>query len=320
MGCFPSKPKAVDPPPREPPHVPLRTRPQDSSTRHLQNLQTPLPHDPQGSTLLDVPRRPPQDTLRARPHDPPTVPPQDTPRQPLPDAPNSPTPTPDPVSEPSPPPPYSVLPLQDPQPMPSTLDSQTLSIQNPQTPTGRHILTTPPSDRSPPLTIPSTPPTVTDPPQLLGSSTAYPPVDVTELRSTSPSQTLNPTTNSSTLAISPPQAPVNLARDQHEQRVGQALKATLHRMRTTLRRAPSSVPRVQNFVKMNLDVVDLIEMSSKEHELQDFHDLMEEINPQFVALIDRFSIPEDLHRKIDSIARYLLNVIYPHSSLVLTFA
>lgn len=52
-------------------------------------------------------------------------------------------------------------------------------------------------------------------------------------------------------------------------------------------------------------------MSSKEHELQDFHDLMEEINAQFVALIDRFSIPEDLQRKIDSIARYLLNVIYP---------
>ncbi len=52
-------------------------------------------------------------------------------------------------------------------------------------------------------------------------------------------------------------------------------------------------------------------MSSKEHELQDFHDLMEEINAQFVALIDPFSIPEDLQRKIDSIARYLLNVIYP---------
>ncbi|KAK0219596.1 hypothetical protein EDD85DRAFT_961081 [Armillaria nabsnona] len=154
MGCcFSSKPKAVDPPPRASHHVPLRTRPQDSSTRRLQNPQIPPPHHPQGSALLDIPSRPPRDALRARPQDTPTAPPQDTPRPPLPDAPSSPSPPPEPVSESAPPPPYSVLPLQDPQP--STLDSQTLSIQNPQTPTGRHILTTPPSDRSPPLTIPS---------------------------------------------------------------------------------------------------------------------------------------------------------------------
>ncbi|PBK60586.1 hypothetical protein ARMSODRAFT_1009273 [Armillaria solidipes] len=298
MGCFLSKPKDVDPPPREPPHVPLIPRPQGSSTPPPQNLQIPPPNDPQGSPLLAVPSGPARNPSRTRSQDPPTPPPHDTPMQPLHDSQSSPTPPAEPVSEPDVPPPYSVLPINNRQP--STLESQTLSIQNPQTPTP--VLTAPPH-RLPYLTTPSTPPTVTESPQLLGSSTTPPPADLTELHSNSASQTLEPTANPLTLIISQPQVPRNPVSDEREQRVVQALKATLHLMSTTLDKISSPIPRVQNFVKMNLDVVDLIEISSKERELQDIYDLMQEINAQFVALIDRFSIPEELQRRIDSIAR-----------------
>ncbi|SJL17847.1 uncharacterized protein ARMOST_21411 [Armillaria ostoyae] len=298
MGCFLSKPKDVNPPPREPPRVPLIPRPQGSSTPPPQNLQIPPPHDPRGSPLVAVPSRPARNPSRTRSQDPPTPPPHDTPMQPLHNSQSLPTPPTEPVSEPDVPPPYSVLPINNRQP--STLESQTLSIQIPQTPTP--VLTAPPH-RLPYLTTPSTPPTVTESPQLLGSSTTPPPADLTDLHSNSASQTLDPTANPLTLIISQPQVPRNPVSDEREQRIVQALKATLHLMSTTLDKIPSPVPRVQNFVKMNLGVVDLIEISSKERELQDIYDLMQEINAQFVALIDRFSIPEELQRRIDSIAR-----------------
>ncbi|PBK60587.1 hypothetical protein ARMSODRAFT_1068418 [Armillaria solidipes] len=225
--------------PSQPPHDPLQTRSQDPPRQHH--------HDPQLTTRLqDTPKPPPQATSSQHHHDPqvitrlqdmptvppqatPTPPPQDTLTQPLHDSQSSPTLPAEPVSEPDVPPPYSVLPINNRQPL--TLESQTLSIHTSQTP--------------------------------------------------------DPTMNPPTLAISLPQAPSNPVRDERGRSVVQALKATLHLMCTTLEKASLPIPRVQDFLRVNLDVIDLIE----------------EINAQFIVLENRYSTSEELQRKIDSIAR-----------------
>ncbi|SJL17850.1 uncharacterized protein ARMOST_21414 [Armillaria ostoyae] len=263
---------------------------------------------------IDLPSQPPHDPLQTRSQDPPRQhhhDPQLTRR--LQDTPSSPTPSLGPVSEPNVPPPYSALPFQDPQQTPDS-QTQTLSIQYRQTP--MPIPTTPPPHRSISLTIPMTPPTVTESPRLLGSSTISPPVDLTGSHSTSTSQTPDPTMNPPTLAISLPQAPGNPVRDERGRSVVQALKATLHLMCTTLEKAPLPIPRVQDFLRVNLDVMDVIEISSDEYGFQDIHDLMEEINAQFVVLTKHYSTSEELQRKIDSIARSANELVPTLSKLV----
>ncbi|KAK0430097.1 hypothetical protein EV421DRAFT_1860523, partial [Armillaria borealis] len=279
---------------------PLATHSQDPPIPPPQHHDDPqaIPpqhhRDPQVITCLQyTPSPPPQAT--------PTPPPQDTLTQPLHDTPSSPTPSLGQVSEPDVPLPYSALPFQDPQPLTPDSQMQTLYVQYRQTPTP--IPTTPPPHRSISLTIPTTPPTVTESPQLLSSSTISPP-------------TPDPTMTPPTLAISLPQAPGNPVRDERGRSVVQALKATFHLMCTTLEKASSPIPRVQDFLRVNLDLIDLIEISSDEYGFQDIHDLMQEINAQFIVLTNRYSTSEELQRKIDSIARGANELVPALSKLV----
>ncbi|KAK0464137.1 hypothetical protein IW261DRAFT_1613533 [Armillaria novae-zelandiae] len=296
MGCLFSsfrKSKVNDPPPMQARHGLPITHSQDLSTRPPQNPQM---RPAQGYPSHDPPSRPHRNPTRTRSLDPLRSPPQDPPRQPqLHDLPGSPTPPPMPDA---PPPPYSASPPLDPQP--STLHSQTwtrtLSIENPQTSTP--IPTMPPPRRSPSFTSPVSLSIETEPSHVIGSA-ATPPPDV---HSSGGSQTAELTTNPSTVVISLPQDPRDPIRDAREQHIVETLKATLRLISTTLDKISSPTPRVQNFVEMTVGVVNLIEISPPGHEPQEIYNLMQDINAQFVALIDHSSIPEDLQGKIDSIA------------------
>ncbi|KAK0430095.1 hypothetical protein EV421DRAFT_1860517, partial [Armillaria borealis] len=219
--------------------------------------------------------------------------PRDIPRIPLHDLLNSPTAFARPISEPLAPPPYSIFPPHDPPS--STPDSQRLSTSLPQAP-GHSV-----RDERERNVVQALKATFCLMRTKLGKAPSRIPrvQALTGLHSSSASRMSDPTTNPSTLVLSLPQAPGNPVRDEREQTVVRALRATLRLMCATREKAPSPIPRVQTFLGINLDVVDLIKISSAE---QDIYDLMEEINAHFVALIKHFSVPEELQREIDSIA------------------
>ncbi|KAK0436497.1 uncharacterized protein EV420DRAFT_1652495 [Desarmillaria tabescens] len=89
-------------------------------------------------------------------------------------------------------------------------------------------------------------------------------------------------------------------RDENGRGVVEALKKTLHRMRTRLEKVPA--PGVQAFLRINLGVVDLIETSPNEHGFQGIYALMQKVNDRYSTMIRRYQIAEELQRKIASIA------------------
>ncbi|KAK0492003.1 hypothetical protein EDD18DRAFT_1185799 [Armillaria luteobubalina] len=124
----------------------------------------------------------------------------------------------------------------------------------------------------------------------------------------------SPITNSSTGA-----GPTSQARrdERAMQSVVQALKETIRRMRTTLASVPTPDAGVQDFLRINLDMADLIEMWSNGHDFEEIYTLIQEVNDQYSAMIRRDPTAEGLRRRIASIASST-NELVPALSNLLT--
>ncbi|KAK0458683.1 hypothetical protein IW261DRAFT_1543409 [Armillaria novae-zelandiae] len=100
----------------------------------------------------------------------------------------------------------------------------------------------------------------------------------------------------------PSQARSTLTEDERWPSVVQALKGTIRRMRATLASVPSPDAGVQNFLRINLDMADLIEMWSSGHDSDEIYALIQGVDDQYRAMMRRYPTAQSLQRSIASIA------------------
>ncbi|KAK0457901.1 hypothetical protein IW261DRAFT_1545542 [Armillaria novae-zelandiae] len=98
------------------------------------------------------------------------------------------------------------------------------------------------------------------------------------------------------------QARSTLAEDERWPSVVQALKGTIRRMRATLASVPSPDAGVQDFLRINLDMADLIEMWSSGHDSDEIYALIQGVDDQYRAMMRCCPTAQSLQRSIASIA------------------
>ncbi|KAK0458679.1 hypothetical protein IW261DRAFT_1543368 [Armillaria novae-zelandiae] len=98
------------------------------------------------------------------------------------------------------------------------------------------------------------------------------------------------------------QAGSTLAEDERWPSVVQALKGTIRHMRATLASVTSPDASVQNFLRINLDMADLIEMWSSGHDSDEIYALIQGVDDQYKAMMRCCPTAQSLQRSIASIA------------------